>query len=341
VTGAEFSGVDIDLLADYVGGALDGTPDEAVVAALVADDAAWRDAYDLLSGGVGLVGEGLRALGADAGPMPDDVVARLTAALAELPLTSPDDAGDSEVATAGRHLSVVPDASGTSGAKRAGGSRAGRQRRLRKWAAPIAAAAGVVAFAGAGLGYVLNGGQNGSARSDTSAAQSAPQLNEPLVGSGDPKKRSRAEGDGSAAGAAPAADQITQSGADYRRDTLANDNAMKAADAGSAAPAPTSGPVPPSAETPASGRVPFAGKTDPTLARLNDRAALATCLNAIAAEHGAGPMTVQNVDFARFEGSPALVVRFGAGDGNWAWASGPDCGQPGFGAATRYQVRVG
>ena len=33
MTGAEFSEVDIDLLADYVGGALDGTPDEAVVTA--------------------------------------------------------------------------------------------------------------------------------------------------------------------------------------------------------------------------------------------------------------------------------------------------------------------
>ena len=28
MTGAEFSGVDIDLLADYIGGALEGTPDE-------------------------------------------------------------------------------------------------------------------------------------------------------------------------------------------------------------------------------------------------------------------------------------------------------------------------
>ena len=45
MTGAEFDGVDIDLLADYIGGALAGTPDESAVAALVADDPAWREAY--------------------------------------------------------------------------------------------------------------------------------------------------------------------------------------------------------------------------------------------------------------------------------------------------------
>ena len=37
MTAGEFREVDLDLLADYVGGALDGTPDEARVAQLVAD----------------------------------------------------------------------------------------------------------------------------------------------------------------------------------------------------------------------------------------------------------------------------------------------------------------
>jgi hypothetical protein len=50
---------------------------------------------------------------------------------------------------------------------------------------------------------------------------------------------------------------------------------------------------------------------------------------------------VDLVDYASFEGSPALVVSFvdQAGE-RWAWVAGPECGQPQSGADTRYSTRV-
>jgi len=152
VTGAEFSGVDIDLLADYVGGALDGTPDEAVVAALITEDAAWRDAHALLSDGVAAVTGQLHALGSVAEPMPVDVIARFDAALltaTDAPEIA-DPSGGATVAPAvmepgtdgaapARHLVAVPS-----------GSR-GKRARLLRWAAPVGIAAGVLAFVGFGF----------------------------------------------------------------------------------------------------------------------------------------------------------------------------------------------
>ena len=49
MTGAEFGGVDIDLLADYIGGALTGTPEESAVAARIAGDPDWQAAYASLT----------------------------------------------------------------------------------------------------------------------------------------------------------------------------------------------------------------------------------------------------------------------------------------------------
>ncbi|WP_373688915.1 hypothetical protein [Verrucosispora sioxanthis] len=42
MSAGEFSEVDHDLLADYLGGALDGTPEHAEIARRVAQDPAWR-----------------------------------------------------------------------------------------------------------------------------------------------------------------------------------------------------------------------------------------------------------------------------------------------------------
>jgi hypothetical protein len=77
------------------------------------------------------------------------------------------------------------------------------------------------------------------------------------------------------------------------------------------------------------------------LARLRAPDALMACLDAIGQANGAGTITVQSVDYARFEGNPALVVRFSAANGSWVWASGPACGAPGSGAATVASVPVG
>jgi hypothetical protein len=327
VTGGEFSGVDIDLLADYVGGALDGTPDETVVAGLVADDAAWRAAYEALTGGMTAVGADLRLLGADAEPMPVELAARLDAAFAALPpLTGPvtEDTDDDLVTTVPdrgrRHLHAVPPAVG-SGSQRS--TRPGARRALRRWGAPIAVAAGVLAFAGIGLGDLFTGGD--SQDRTTSAAGSA--QNAPMMDSGSTSVKGAAS--------AAVAQSITASGTDYRRGTLGRQSRARAATT-SAKPKEFGQPVP-TAEGALS-----AGIDPPSaLRRLNLRDALLACLDAIATEHGAGTIAADSVDFATFEGSPAVVVRFAADDGRWTWVSGPGCGTPGSGADTRYQVPVG
>jgi negative regulator of sigma E activity len=360
VTGAEFSGVDIDLLTDYVCGALDGTPDESVVAALVADDPAWRGAHETLTGGMAAVGDQLRRL--DAEPMPADVASRLDAALAALPplsgpespdltapdltapdLTAPDlaapDLAAPDLAASGpgasgrvsgdrvadrasteteRRLHAVPDA-GRAGAERERAAAPGRRRTLRRWAAPIAVAAGALVFAGVGLGELFSGDDSAT---DTASSTGLAEQNAPMADSGAPR---------AAAGAAEYS--IANSGIDYRRDTLV-------------VPRPTPGTGASADAQKRSSNEPDRDVLEgagapPALQRLAARAALLACLDAIAAEHGGGAIATELVDFARFEGKPALVVRFIASDGSWAWAGGPDCGTPGAGAATLYQVRVG
>jgi hypothetical protein len=313
VTGAEFSGVDIDLLADYVGGALDGTPDEAVVAALIADDPAWREAYTELTAGVAVVTGHLQQWGAVAEPMPADVVARLDAAL----LTVDDASGavggadtmepGSDGAAPARHLVAVPSGSGSK-----------RARRLR-WAAPVGIAAGVLAFAGFGLQQQFADSSSDTATSSAggSADQAAPRA------AGAPELSLPS-------GPVP----LSESGTDYRRSTLvqaAAERTMMAPDLGQ--------------ETDGARKImPSAGAlsaADPALDRLRAQAALQTCIDAIAAQHGAGQITPQAIDFARFDGKPAVIVTFLAAGESWVWASGPECGTRGVGAATLASVKVG
>jgi hypothetical protein len=77
------------------------------------------------------------------------------------------------------------------------------------------------------------------------------------------------------------------------------------------------------------------------LDRLRLEEALRACIDAIAAQHGAGEITPQTIDFARFDGAPALIVKFDAAGGSWVWASGPACGTPGVGADKLASVKVG
>jgi hypothetical protein len=71
---------------------------------------------------------------------------------------------------------------------------------------------------------------------------------------------------------------------------------------------------------------------DGSLERLRAPHALLTCLDAIARQNGGTPINVESVDYARYQGAPALIVRFDADGTRWAWATGPDCGAPGRGA---------
>ncbi|MGN9908032.1 hypothetical protein ACTMTJ_10835 [Phytohabitans sp. LJ34] len=164
MTGQEFSEVDIDLLADYVGGALDGTPEEAVVARRVAEEPAWAEAHSALSEATEGVRASLASWGASAEPMPAEVADRITAALAQEPHRPA--------------LSLVPD--DPDGPPRTA-SRS--RRRLPGWAAPAAIAAGVVAIAGLGLSQAdhLGSGDEGSAAGTVADAPAGTDSNAEAV----------------------------------------------------------------------------------------------------------------------------------------------------------------
>lgn len=348
MTGAEFHGVDIDLLADFVGGALDGTPESERVAALVAADPDWREAFELLAPGMAEVGALLGGLGAE--PMPADVITRLDAALAAepLPSTGPAEsagpagtagpAGFAESLTAAGSVSAsrptpdtespstaepglrVAEAAPGSGPESApsttGGAQAvpnrvldlderRRKRGNNRWvrlAAPIGIAAGAVAVAGYGLVGLSSGGGSEDAGSSKSVAD-APAMAE----------------------AHPAATMA--SGTDYTLGSLGQ-LAQRSLKDESANPADAS----------ASGMTTMHAALG--LERLQDPAALLECLDAIARENGGGVITAQSIDYARFGGAPALVVRFSAANGMWAWASGADCGLAGGDADTLGSVPV-
>jgi hypothetical protein len=301
VTGAEFDGVDYDLLADYIGGALAETPDEPVVAALVADDPAWRAAYESLGAGMAFVGAELGRLEPE--PMPADLAAELDAMFRMAPASA-------QSAPAPRLTLVRDDEDVPAPAVKTPPKRIGRRMR---WAAPIAIAAGLVAFAGFGADYLVSSDDAGQSDTASNSSAGMPAAGEAEAGSG---------------AARTAADpQILASGADYTQDTL-----------GLPPPQPMSAPELNSTEPKAG-----ADRSDtkaPMLGRLGVKAALDECFGEIERENAAGPITVQSADYARFEGSPALVVRFAADNGQWAWASGPRCGTPDVGADTLGKVPV-
>jgi hypothetical protein len=133
---------------------------------------------------------------------------------------------------------------------------------------------------------------------------------------------SRAEADAPSAAAAPIEPVFLASGSDYSMTTLgqlsAPRPAFEASDGVSAQDTAKRGigPVPQSVR-----------KGAPTpLARLLDRAALSACLDAIRAIN---PGSVVAVDYARFAGSPALVVLVQQGNTSTVVAVGPDCGRSG------------
>jgi hypothetical protein len=313
VSGADFSGVEIDLLADYVGGALDGTPDEAVVSALIAEDAAWQGAYARLAEGVTSVTEHLRALGSVAEPMPADIVARLDAALL-------DAAGDPKSGATAAPAVMEPGTDGAAPARHLvavpSGSRSKRARRLR-WAAPAGIAAGVLAFVGFGLQQQVAGDGSEDSAATAGAGEAAPVAGRELSLPG-------------------ASVPLTESGRDYRQDTLAQVSTGNSVMAEPQLDQKSSDRYRKAVPSAAAISVP-----DPALDRLRVQEALRACIEAIAAEQGAGEATTQAVDFARFDGAPAVIVRFTAAGKSWVWASGPACGTAGVGADKLGAVQVG
>jgi anti-sigma factor RsiW len=352
VTGGQFREVDFDLLADYVGGALDG-PDEAEVSRLIAEDPAWAEAYAALATGVDAVRRDLAALAAEPEPMPPAVVDRLDAALTRPALTGaagPDESAEREASRAprrpGRPPTGVPAQPRSAPASPSRGP--GRRRRwARRVAGPVLVATVVAGFGAFAVSRFGADGTADQAGGSTYTAGSAPE-HAPLLGSGSPRPVPQ-----------PSVERVLATGTDYTSRTLAGtvttltsrapttpqDTSETRVTDQRATPGPagqpdrhrTGGPDLP--ETAAPGVAP---QRVPGLERLADPAVLARCLEAIAAAHGRGPITVELVDFASFEGRAALVVVFADGTGTrWAWATGPGCGTSPTGADVTYQTRVG
>ncbi|RQX16488.1 hypothetical protein DDE19_14925 [Micromonospora ureilytica] len=331
-----FREVDSDLLADYLGGALDGTPQQDEVAQLVSADPSWAEAYALLAPAVTEVRTDLTRWAEPSPEMPSAITDRLLAALAsaepsndtsteDAPSVDPDgDAATSSVVPAqggaGRRPAVrTPVGSGR-------GASTGPGRRQRGWArrgAPVAAAAIAVIAVALGLN------QLSMRASDDSGATNA--MNRPA---------SAPEGVAGAETVRTTGPAL-RSGTNYTPQTLGNayGPSAQSAPAASRATGNTPGEQP---------KVDAEGERRPSpdgsdqLARLTDESALTTCLASVAAEHGSAPLVVEVVDYARFRGDQALVIHFtDATGGRWAWVSGPECGVPGSGSDSRYSARVG
>nr|WP_230417150.1 hypothetical protein [Micromonospora tarapacensis] len=357
------------MLADYLGGALDGTPEQGGVARLVAQDPAWAQAHALLAPALDGVRAELAEWGAPAAELPAEIADRIRTALtADLPAAANANAagtddhptvGGPEVAAPSRLVTAAagitgdadePEAAGGKvaavppqplrGSRRPGGtprpgqersvpSRPGRRRRWARLAGPVALAAATVVGLGAlQLSRPDQGDEaaTGTALNDRGAS--------PVVPHGYLPQESATD---AATGRAPAAarpsfrivDAPQRSGTDYTPEALL-------------------GAVPPIRQF-STGTEPEAGGQSEErlpgpgdLTRLGDQRALNACLAEIGAEHGGGPLAFEVIDYARFQGLPALVVRFtDVSGGQWAWVSGPECGVPGSGSDPRYRTRVG
>jgi hypothetical protein len=171
-----------------------------------------------------------------------------------------------------------------------------------RWAGPATIAAAVTILAGLGITAFSHGDLGWPA----TAPESETRASTPAV-------------------VAPPTERVFASGTNYARADLGSALALVAG----THPSPLGGP---SLLSGASGA--------PDASTLRDRRWLIPCLDAVAAEHGKGPLSFDLVDFAAFEGSPAVVIRvIDQQDAKWVWVVGPECGSGG--AHTRYRARVG
>lgn len=313
MTAGRFSKVDHDLLADYIGRALDGTPDEVAVARLIDEDPAWARAHAALAPAMMEVQADLAGWGEQCTAMPAAVADRIAAALSgagpAVPSSVPaQPAGGSQRRPSVPRSGVDRDPTATS---------ARRRRRWSRLAGPIAVAAASVAAVGFGVVQLVTTEKEGG-----------------VAGTALSGRADGARATGPAVTTRLSTDTTTsRSGIDYNPQTL-DRAAVQAGPASATRPAPGLQP-----ETDPRGiRLPLADALD----RLTDQAALTRCLHEITVEHGGGPLTVNLVDYATFQGEPALVVDFVDVTGtHWVWVAGAECGVPGSDADTRYRTRVG
>lgn len=300
-------GVDLDRLADYSAGLLDGTPEAAEVADLIATSPDWAQAYASLVDADHLVRADLTSLGRTDLVMPTDVVAQLDAALAA--------AARSDTATERPRLTVIAgEGTGRHSASRPTAATRARRRR-NAWLA--AAAAAVIAFGGFGV-TVLSDMMDRAVTETTGMSGRA--------GSG----AADALGEPAPPAAAPSVGppRLTASGTNYFAGDLALGFKSFGVNPGTLAPEVASG----------RGELKDS-QVAPLLRRLVDPVALSACLRLVTGAYGGQPLSV---DFARFEHEPALVVLVGdtAGRPARVVVVGPTCGQPPNGPDVRYSTSV-
>ncbi|HZN74855.1 MAG TPA: hypothetical protein VFC00_24740 [Micromonosporaceae bacterium] len=297
-------GVDLDRLADYTAGLLDGTPQAAEVAELIATRPDWAHAYAAFADAERAVRVDLADLGSEPVTMPSDVVARLTAAL--------DEAGSRPKLTV-----LTGEGSGTAGGRRTRTSEARARRRRQAWVAAVAAA--VVAFGGFGVTVLADVFSTRSEEATTASGAVAPaQRGADALGGGEPAAPPAA--------AENAPPRFTASGTNYWPTDVAPGPAMQY---DSASPGF------------ASGRTDLkSSQVPPPLRRLSeDPVAINICLRQVASAYGGRPSLV---DFARFQNEPALIITLvdPAGRPFRMVVAGPDCGLPERGADVRYTTPV-
>jgi hypothetical protein len=331
--------VDWDLLADHLGGALSGTPEERRVAHLVATDPHWRQAAARLTEAMAAVAGDLRALPELA--MPADVADRLDQALRAASAGAEDPPSGGHLADRAPAQRRSPtrrpggrSSGGPHGARPstpAGGRRPRPARRALRWGSGLAAAAGVMAFAVLGISTLsgLDDGDSGLVTASDGDVETAP--------------------DGR--GLSLQGPDLRASGTHYQRSDF-NDRTVgpfglapepddRAGEPGLAeAPGPGAEEAPPSG-----GGAPREADVAPDAVPDGLRHLWplpASCVAAVEESFMPTQITLHLADYAHFEGGLAVVIWIvTAGGDHWVAVVGTDCGSPGAGADERHRVLIG
>ncbi len=279
---------ELDRLADYTADALDPA-DAADVARLVQTDSRWAGAFRALTQADAAVRADLAAAAAVPVAMPEDVTARLDNALAAA-------ARATVISLAEARAKSQPNKSQPN---RSHSDRSHSNRRRRLALAGIAAAAFFAVAGGLVLNSQLTTGTTSSAgapaaEADRNGATAPPALALPSPGF-------------DSAFGTPA---VLATGTDYRLDTLPELSRQPAAAAGGSKTSATPGPL-------------AAQDAPGALARLTTPAGLAECLRVVTARY---PGTAVLLDYARFDGEPALMIVVRRGSASTIVAVGSNCG---------------
>lgn len=288
--------VDLDLLADYVGGAISDPAEAARVAELVAHDPQWRAAATALTEAMLLVQDDLAVLSGQPEPMPDDIAARFDDLFAG-PEFATRPTGTTRPASTGPAAPRTGSAGGPGERPLTRRPAAGPGR--RRWLMPVAAAAGVAAIAAVALPALISSLPGATTMQDASTGGEAPA-------------------------STMAAPGYAASGRYYSKADFLTATRMTTGSSETGRPELSKSRGP--AGLPWSDRLSDLS-APPELKRLSTSpGALDACLNAVTQ---ARPGQVTSIDFAHFEQVPALIIFIAAGAEKWVVIAGQDCGSTG------------